>query len=296
VSEQARDGARPRAWGPTELGRKDKDRIFFLASRGAVFQGLFQAVVHHFPGYDVSLVDHLPADEDPDEDVRLVLLSPARGWDFAACAQECHRQFPLAAIGLIVEDAADVRGDCKAVFDDGLAQGLLPLSLPLDVWLAVMSLLISGGEYFPVEMMRGTRNGHNGNPPGQYFPPLHLPEHRAAHSRPEQTTTPSRSVEDGMNGAAHTPAIGTLTARERQILKLVSEGYQNKLIADRMALSEHTVKAHVHNLIAKLRVSNRTQAAAAFLGGHETNASDDGRATDPAGRILHASRENGPHR
>ncbi|NGP18396.1 response regulator transcription factor [Devosia chinhatensis] len=58
-----------------------------------------------------------------------------------------------------------------------------------------------------------------------------------------------------------------LTPRERQVLELLSEGYQNKLIADRMALSEHTVKVHVHNLITKLRVTNRTQAAAALRAG-----------------------------
>jgi len=66
----------------------------------------------------------------------------------------------------------------------------------------------------------------------------------------------------GSNGLDGEYGLDALTAREREILILVSEGYQNKLIADRMALSEHTVKAHVHNLIAKLRVTNRTQAAA----------------------------------
>ena len=62
--------------------------------------------------------------------------------------------------------------------------------------------------------------------------------------------------------------LDALTAREHEILILVSAGFQNKLIADRMGLSEHTVKAHVHNLIAKLRVTNRTQAAA-YLHEHE---------------------------
>ncbi|MGH6862017.1 MAG: response regulator transcription factor, partial [Phyllobacterium sp.] len=47
-------------------------------------------------------------------------------------------------------------------------------------------------------------------------------------------------------------------------LELLSEGLQNKIIADRLTLSEHTVKVHVHNLIRKLRVHNRTQAAAVY--------------------------------
>ena len=50
------------------------------------------------------------------------------------------------------------------------------------------------------------------------------------------------------------------------MLGLLSQGLQNKLIADRLELSEHTVKVHVHNLIRKLHVHNRTQAAAVFRG------------------------------
>lgn len=297
MNEQARVGVRTHAWGPTELGHQVRDRIFFLASRGAVFQGLFQAVRHHFSGFEVTLVDRLPEAESPDEDVRLVLLSPGRGWNFAACALECHHQFPSAAIGLIVDDAAQAMDDCEAVFDKRLVQGLLPLSLPLDVWLAAMSLLISGGEYFPVEMMRRSRGmsdaqteavrGHlaSGAPELRDIPAHPRTGTRSFAMLPEHHDRPA-------NGEAHLPRIDTLTARERQILKLVSEGYQNKLIADRMALSEHTVKAHVHNLIAKLRVSNRTQAAAAFLAAHERATSSD--RTDD--RTSHTSRENGPDR
>jgi DNA-binding NarL/FixJ family response regulator len=64
-----------------------------------------------------------------------------------------------------------------------------------------------------------------------------------------------------------TPPLCSLTAREQEILELLSEGHQNKLIAHRMSLSEHTVKVHVHNLLSKLRVSNRTQAAATYRRG-----------------------------
>jgi DNA-binding CsgD family transcriptional regulator len=44
----------------------------------------------------------------------------------------------------------------------------------------------------------------------------------------------------------------------------MSDGLQNKIIAAKMDLSEHTVKVHVHNIIRKLKVHNRTQAAAVF--------------------------------
>lgn len=52
-----------------------------------------------------------------------------------------------------------------------------------------------------------------------------------------------------------------LTAREREILKLIAEGRSNKDIAEKLVLSLHTVKNHVKNIIQKLAVDDRTQAA-----------------------------------
>ncbi|HUF46243.1 MAG TPA: response regulator transcription factor [Vicinamibacterales bacterium] len=52
-----------------------------------------------------------------------------------------------------------------------------------------------------------------------------------------------------------------LSTREREILKLVSTGASNKEIADRLCLAEGTVKNHVTNILTKLDVRDRTQAA-----------------------------------
>lgn len=52
-----------------------------------------------------------------------------------------------------------------------------------------------------------------------------------------------------------------LTSREREILELVALGYNNKDIANELTLSIHTVKNHVSNIITKLAVDDRTQAA-----------------------------------
>jgi DNA-binding NarL/FixJ family response regulator len=51
-----------------------------------------------------------------------------------------------------------------------------------------------------------------------------------------------------------------LTPRERQILKLMSEGLPNKTIASRLKISERTVTTHVANIYAKLHVNNRVSA------------------------------------
>jgi NarL family two-component system response regulator LiaR len=52
-----------------------------------------------------------------------------------------------------------------------------------------------------------------------------------------------------------------LTQREVEILKLVAEGLTNQEIADQLVVSERTVRAHVSNILAKLYLANRTQAA-----------------------------------
>lgn len=56
-----------------------------------------------------------------------------------------------------------------------------------------------------------------------------------------------------------------LTPREIEILKLISKGYSNKEIAQKLFLSEKTVKNHVYNIFKKLDVKDRTQAAIYML-------------------------------
>jgi DNA-binding NarL/FixJ family response regulator len=52
-----------------------------------------------------------------------------------------------------------------------------------------------------------------------------------------------------------------LTAREREVLALLGQGLPNKLIAQRLSISEKTVKAHVTRILQALNVTDRTQAA-----------------------------------
>jgi DNA-binding NarL/FixJ family response regulator len=52
-----------------------------------------------------------------------------------------------------------------------------------------------------------------------------------------------------------------LTAREQEILKCIAAGHSNKAIARNFGLSVHTVKRHVANILAKIGVSSRVQAA-----------------------------------
>jgi two-component system response regulator NreC len=60
-------------------------------------------------------------------------------------------------------------------------------------------------------------------------------------------------------GAPRTPRFGTLTKREREILKLLAEGRSVKDIASSFDLSVKTVEAHKFNLMRKLDIHNKAQ-------------------------------------
>lgn len=56
-----------------------------------------------------------------------------------------------------------------------------------------------------------------------------------------------------------------LTEREVEVAALVAEGLSNKLIADRLKLSDHTVKFHLNNVAKKYGVTTRTAVAVKYV-------------------------------
>jgi DNA-binding NarL/FixJ family response regulator len=64
--------------------------------------------------------------------------------------------------------------------------------------------------------------------------------------------------------ARHAPD-DALTDREIEVLKLIATGSSNKLVADRLAITEDTVKGHVRNILSKLNASDRTHAVTIAL-------------------------------
>jgi DNA-binding NarL/FixJ family response regulator len=69
------------------------------------------------------------------------------------------------------------------------------------------------------------------------------------------------STHQGETSPAETTVMDELTERERQILELIAAGKSNREIGQQLFLAEKTVKHYVTNILQKLRVRNRVQAA-----------------------------------
>lgn len=68
------------------------------------------------------------------------------------------------------------------------------------------------------------------------------------------------SAARGTSGFDDDPAIESLTAREIDVLELVAQGLSNKEAADRLGISDQTVKFHLASISGKLGAANRTDA------------------------------------
>ncbi|MDQ3881001.1 MAG: response regulator transcription factor, partial [Chloroflexota bacterium] len=106
----------------------------------------------------------------------------------------------------------------------------------------------------PDALLRAVRGIRSGDLP--------MPRRLAAqvvHQLVDATRRPRRTDGDGTDAG--------LSAREKEVLRLLAEGLTDREIADALTLSARTVETHVSNILRKLRVHRRAEAAARYRDG-----------------------------
>ncbi|MEZ8824804.1 response regulator [Vibrio sp. 10N.261.55.A7] len=86
----------------------------------------------------------------------------------------------------------------------------------------------------------------------------------------KKATTGNKAYSDEVvqylaNRGSSEDVFSSLTTREKEILQEVAKGFRNKQIADRLFISESTVKVHMKSLLKKLQVPSRTAATVLYL-------------------------------
>lgn len=179
-----------------------------------------------------SFADLFRLAEQEASDVRIIIVDEGKLEQFQRALARITTRFENSRLALAYRDktkALKVIADV-AQFPGSEEIGFLPMRVELDHWLSALRLLICGERYIPADLIDNR----------------HLP------------LAPCTAA------PAPAPDIN-LTSREYQVLSSAAEGKQNKIIAGDLGLSEHTVKLHMHHIIAKLGVSNRTEATLWYL-------------------------------
>jgi DNA-binding NarL/FixJ family response regulator len=86
------------------------------------------------------------------------------------------------------------------------------------------------------------------------------PDLRANFARESAALVPPPPVATAARAAKE--RFGGLTAREREVARLISRGLSNRAIAEQLVLGERTIESYVGNILSKLNFSSRAQIAA----------------------------------
>lgn len=206
--------------------------VLVVGPPGTLSPSLIYAIEREFPWVRVEHRQEVAAlDAGFACPVSLILVDAPFLMEAEALAPAIARRHPHAVVACL-EKAGHQPAHCVLdLAKSSLVRSVLPMDLSLDIWLSIVRLLLCGGDYMPMHMIQSQRGG---------------------------TADGSGPFEGG--GVQ----FEELTPRESEVLELVARGLQNKSIAGLLSLSENTVKIHLHNIISKLGVHNRTEAAARF--------------------------------
>lgn len=240
--------------------------IAFVAPQDRIPECLLAAVEREFPAYQVRLIENIGEIEAAlSQSVALYLLDGAMVSDFRAYWSARRSDDGNVATAVLFDDMADAQACYAELCQSTFLSGVLPMNLRLDTWLAALALILRGGEFIPTALIRGRQQGHRSTAGNGAFSSDPSTLSGPAHGSAVDAGNPDHVEPNRMRSAASAAELGELTEREFQVLEQVARGTSNKVIAGRFGLSEHTIKIHLHNIIRKLRVTNRTEAAAIFI-------------------------------
>lgn len=174
--------------------------------------------------------------------IAMILLDcQFRDYNSLELLQIIHAQHPQLPVALFSNEID------AALVDTGLAmgaQGVIHKNAPAEVVQSALQLIMAGEIYIPR---------------------LRLQDILAARPRTLAVSfaTPRSLQLPAMQLSGKSPEQSQLTPRQREVLRLMVEGYSNKEICARLHLSMGTIKSHCNAIFRDLNVNNRTQAAQA---------------------------------
>ena len=176
------------------------------------------------------------AEHEPGLVPNLVLFQISGPVNYPALAEQlalASRRWPHAA-ALVVSDHVG-SNEIIAAISAG-AQGLLTSDASVECIRSAILLLVNGAGVYPAalaDLLRREAGDASAAPPAP------------------------APVEPGR--------LATLTKRQREVVQLLALGFSNRAIAERLEISESTVKVHIRAIMAQNGASNRTQVVAHFL-------------------------------
>ena len=235
--------------------------LLFICGPGTVSKAMEAAIESDFPWLSVKAVPDLRlALTEFEHPVQLVLLEFGMAHQLREYWPSFAKIHPSARLAFLSnEDTGAILPEQLDWVDPQIVRGLLGLDTNLDVFLSILRLVLRGGTYFPAGSLRQEKR-----------PAI---EDRESGGGSASFASP----EPGKTACA---LIDKLTKREKEILALIAIGNQNKIIAAALGLSEHTVKIHIHNIITKLGMHNRTEVVALYFEKRNREASDHARGPD----------------
>jgi two-component system nitrate/nitrite response regulator NarL len=162
-----------------------------------------------------------------------LVITDVEGIEYVASLSKSIGDVPL----VVMCDTSE-RELMKGCLERG-AKAFLPSTTAGPMLVAILRLVLAKGVYAPPELVLDVDFG----------------KHAEAMSGRKRTGNSTRRE------AAIAEHFPMLTRRQRDVLALISLGMSNREIADNLEMCENTVKAHVKQVMRKLRAENRTQAA-----------------------------------